>query len=178
MFELNYDRRLDSNGNLELILGDLAETPGHGAHAEAERLYAEHGRSLLRQCLAITSDSVLAEDALHDALSKLAYHGSGVRGARSELSWLKHVVARRCLDLLEVRSVGRRDASTDSGATSRADAQPYTRNTLTALATRLREKSHAVVLLLLQQGLTQEEIARRLRRAGRGWASMEERVRE
>lgn len=148
---------------LELVSPvQLAEPPEPTPAAELERVYAEHGSSLLRQCLAITNDLALAEAALHAAFSKLTRHHAGIQGAPAELSWLKHVAARCCLNLLELRTREGADARR-TGATSRSPGELEAPSTLTALVAFLRENGRAVALLLLQQGLTQEEIARRLR---------------
>jgi len=124
--------------------------------------YQKYGHLVLRRCLFVLRDPVLAEDAMQDVYVRLMKYGDGYLKADVPLRWLYQVANRACFDLLKKdkkRPRSDEDAVAQLSISDSTEARTADRQIVMALLGRFDTKTQQVAVLHYVEDLPQERIA-------------------
>jgi RNA polymerase sigma factor (sigma-70 family) len=138
---------------------------------EIEQVYRRFGASVHRRCRAILRDEAMAEDAVHEVFVRLMRYNADLTDPVAALAWLNRVGERCCFDLLK-KHKSRETTSPlpsieDSPCSDQLDKRLAARDIVMRFWQRLGRRQRAVAVGYYVDGLSQDELARRLRRTRR-----------
>lgn len=165
----------------DAVVASVDQLVVRAAEGDAEAfadLVARHGHDVLRLCMVITTDRMLAEDAAQNTWQQAWRRLHTVREPRSLRSWLLRVAANESKQLLR-RNRKHTGQSLDlaaelPAAAVRGDTDIALREALTALAPGERELLAQSYVL----GMTSEEIGSQLGISAEGVRSRLKRLRD
>ena len=145
--------------------GVLPDASRHGRGLSVEELIDSYGDDVLRLCVLILGDRQLAEDAFQITMTKAWRQLASFRGESGEKTWLSHIAANVCRDMLRtgwMRLLRRSDpieALPELAAPGEDEGGSGVRDAVLALPGRYRE----VIVLYYFEDMKQREIAQALR---------------
>ena len=136
-----------------------------GSAAAFRRLYELSASLLLGVALRILGRRGLAEEALHDAFTKIWHSAASFDPlAARPGAWLVAVVRNRALDLRAGHDVSRIEASEEQEDPSQASADPVEIRKLRDCLGRLEAPQRQALALAYHRGLSHSELAAHLGR--------------
>jgi RNA polymerase sigma-70 factor, ECF subfamily len=129
----------------------------------AAEFYREYGPAVYRRCLRLLKDREQAKDATQEVFVKLVRDIEKMEDPRIVLPWIYRVATNHCLNLL--RDKGRHGEETLDGyevaSDTSLDAFPA-RHLAGAILSRFDERTQAVAVGVLVDGMAHEELAEAL----------------
>ena len=145
--------------------GVLPEEDKRRKSLSIEELIDAYGDGILRLCVLILGDRQLAEDAFQITMTKAWKRLATFRGESSEKTWLSHIAAYVCRDMLRtgwmrlLRRSEALEALPELAAPDEGERESAVRDAVLALPGRYRE----VIALYYFEDMKQREIAQVLR---------------
>jgi RNA polymerase sigma-70 factor (ECF subfamily) len=133
--------------------------------SQAEALYLRFAEVVFRRCFKLLRNEELADDATQEVFLRLVREIGSDRPPDYVLSWVYRTATNHCLDLIS--DAARRDsregmlATWQLGETSPLNVWPDRQLAATVLA-RFDRRTQAIVIGVLVDGMTQEEVAHHL----------------
>ena len=136
---------------------------GPRAEHDLQKIYAEHGRSILAHCARILGDYASAEDATQEVFLRVGRCAGRLPDPLEMRPWLFRIATNHCLNELRSRVVRARTPPQLIGmTTANQEDTMAARNDAQRFLERLPPRARAIAWLTYVDGMLQQEVAETL----------------